>query len=98
MMMGRYATPPAGNDQDALYRWSKSAPAVHSKGPDPRMLHFQDIDAHLGHWPVSMLMNGYSLFIAQTQTLKKVRLPWGPGARDVRASGGRSCRQRVEQQ
>jgi hypothetical protein len=65
---------PAGNDQDSLYRLSKESPSTFSsKGQDPRTLHYKDIGAHLGHWPVSVLMNGYSLFIAQTQTLKKVR-------------------------
>lgn len=47
-------------------------PATWEKQPDPRHLLYVDNNIRLGHWPVSVLMNGYSLFVAQLHQLKKV--------------------------
>lgn len=50
----------------------KVMPATWEKQPDPRHLLYVDKNIRLGHWPVSVLMNGYSLFVAQLHQLKKV--------------------------
>jgi hypothetical protein len=62
----------AGNDQEGLYSYVKVMPATWEKQPDPHHLLYVDKNIRLGHWPVSVLMNGYSLFVAQLHQLKKV--------------------------
>lgn len=69
--------------------FTKGAGKVHKEGNvDPRTLHYEDQDVQLGHWPVSVLMNGYSGFIAQLHRIKQV------GQRLLRAGAG-PCASRV---
>ena len=72
--------PRAANDQQGVYMFTKGAGKVHKEGNvDPRTLHYEDQDVQLGHWPVSVVMNGYSGFIAQLHRIKQVGqrcLPW----------------------